>query len=85
MPGDVGVEIMNVDQMMEHAFAHGISTVVRRNSRGYQATAADALGSSTKTAKHGRDALEYVLCVRSFEWEDLDKAAAFRVAIPRTA
>jgi hypothetical protein len=75
---------VNAEQMMEHANAHGVHTSLTRRADGWTATALDATGNSLreeKEAKHGRDAMEQVLCVVSFNWEDKDRAAAFRVAM----
>lgn len=68
--------------MMAHAFAHGVVSEVKVRKDGqYTAVAEDALGRHRRTAKHGRDALEQALCLVSFDWEDKDRAAAFRTAL----
>jgi hypothetical protein len=73
---------MNAEQMMDHAFAHGVITTLDRHAGGWTAMVTDEeCHQSTKIAKHGRDAMEQALCTVSFEWEDKDRAAAFRIAL----
>ena len=76
---------MNVEQIIQHAFDHGVLVETKVYKDGtHSVVAQDGQSRHRRKAKRLRDALEQALCLVSFEWEDLDRAVAFRLAIPGT-